>query len=216
MQHLIKKLGFKEVSDFYKQIADEKLDVNAVIDQYVEIRDHDNANTNGPVRSADEFNYENPDDAIAQGNDDVLVIDSNLKGIDYSLAKCCHPIYGDPIFGFVTINGGIKIHCENCPNATELRKRFGYRIVKARWSGKGSSQYAITIRIIGNDDLGIVNNVTSIISKEEKIVMRSINIDTKDGLFSGNLVVLLADTSRLEQLLKKLRMVKGVKQVSRL
>ena len=216
MQHLIKKLGFKEVSDFYKQIADEKLDVNAVIDQYVEIRDHDNANTNGPVRSADEFNYENPDDAIAQGNDDVLVIDSNLKGIDYSLAKCCHPIYGDPIFGFVTINGGIKIHCENCPNATELRKRFGYRIVKARWSGKGSSQYAITIRIIGNDDLGIVNNVTSIISKEEKIVMRSINIDTKDGLFSGNLVVLLDDTSRLEQLLKKLRMVKGVKQVSRL
>lgn len=216
MQHLIKKLGFKEVSDFYKQIADEKLDVNAVIDQYVEIRDHDNANTNGPVRSADEFNYENPDDAIAKGNDDVLVIDSNLKGIDYSLAKCCHPIYGDPIFGFVTINGGIKIHCENCPNATELRKRFGYRIVKARWSGKGSSQYAITIRIIGNDDLGIVNNVTSIISKEEKIVMRSINIDTKDGLFSGNLVVLLDDTSRLEQLLKKLRMVKGVKQVSRL
>ena len=216
MQHLIKKLGFKEVSDFYKQIADEKLDVNAVIDQYVEIRDHDNANTNGPVRSADEFNYENPDDAIAQGNDDVLVIDSNLKGIDYSLAKCCHPIYGDPIFGFVTINGGIKIHCEKCPNATELRKRFGYRIVKARWSGKGSSQYAITIRIIGNDDLGIVNNVTSIISKEEKIVMRSINIDTKDGLFSGNLVVLLDDTSRLEQLLKKLRMVKGVKQVSRL
>ena len=216
MQHLIKKLGFKEVSDFYKQIADEKLDVNAVIDQYVEIRDHDNANTNGPVRSADEFNYENPDDAIAQGNDDVLVIDSNLKGIDYSLAKCCHPIYGDPIFGFVTINGGIKIHCENCPNATELRKRFGYRIVKARWSGKGSSQYAIKIRIIGNDDLGIVNNVTSIISKEEKIVMRSINIDTKDGLFSGNLVVLLDDTSRLEQLLKKLRMVKGVKQVLRL
>ena len=88
--------------------------------------------------------------------------------------------------------------------------------MKARWSGKGSSQYAITIRIIGNDDLGIVNNVTSIISKEEKIVMRSINIDTKDGLFSGNLVVLLDDTSRLEQLLKKLRMVKGVKQVSRL
>ena len=88
--------------------------------------------------------------------------------------------------------------------------------MKARWSGKGSSQYAITIRIICNDDLGIVNNVTSIISKEEKIVMRSINIDTKDGLFSGNLVVLLDDTSRLEQLLKKLRMVKGVKQVSRL
>ena len=96
-----------------------------------------------------------------------------------------------------------------------LPKRFGYRVVKARWSGKGSSQYAITLRVIGNDDIGIVNNITSIISKEEKIVMRSISIDSDDGLFSGNLTVMLDDTSKLEALIKKLRTVKGVKQVSR-
>lgn len=137
-------------------------------------------------------------------------------GIDYTLAKCCHPIYGDPIFGFVTINGGIKIHCTNCPNAPELRKRFGYRIVKARWSGKGSSQYNITLRIIGNDDIGIVNNITSVISKEEKIVMRSINIDSNDGLFRGNIVIQIDDTSRLESLLRKLRTIKGVKSAVRL
>ena len=215
MAHLIKKLGFKETSDFYKQIADEKLDANEVIDQYVALRDHESS-TAGPARSAGEFSYEKPEEPTTKGSDDVLVIDRNLKGVDYSLAKCCQPIYGDPVFGFVTVTGGIKIHCENCPNAPELRKRFGYRIVKARWSGKGISQYSITLRVVGNDDIGIVNNITSIISKEEKIEMRSISIDSHDGLFSGNLTVQIDDTSRLEALLRKLRTVKGIKQVSRI
>ena len=217
MMHLIKKMGFKLVTDFYKQIADEKLDVNEVIEKYVEVRDYDqNLNAATPVRSATEFNYENPDEEIARSNEDVLVIDRNLKGVDYSLAKCCQPIYGDPVFGFVTVSGGIKIHRANCPNAPELRKRFGYRIVKARWSGKSAGQYSITIKVIGNDDLGIVNNITSIISKEEKIVMRSINIDSHDGLFDGNIVVQLEDVGKLESLMKKIRAVKGVKQVTRI
>ena len=138
------------------------------------------------------------------------------KGLDFSLAKCCHPIYGDPVFGFVTVSGGIKIHRDDCPNAPEMRKRFGYRVVKARWSGKGTSQYAITLRVIGNDDIGIVSNISNIISKDEKIVMRSINIESNDGLFSGNLVVLLDDNSKLNMLIKKLRTVKGVKEVMRI
>lgn len=153
---------------------------------------------------------------MARDNDDVLVIDQSLKGVDYTLAKCCHPIYGDPIFGFITVSGGIKIHRQNCPNAPELRKRFGYRIVKARWSGKGASKYAITLRIIGNDDIGIVSNITNVISKEENLVMRNINIDSHDGLFSGNLVVLINDATKTASLIKKLRGIKGVKQVTRL
>ncbi|SNU11708.1 GTP pyrophosphokinase [Prevotellaceae bacterium KH2P17] len=217
MNHLIKKMGFKEISDFYKQIADEKLDVNSIIEQYIELRDHSqNTGMQKAAESAEKFEYDNPDEDIARQNDDVLVIDRNLKGVDYSLAQCCHPIYGDDVFGFVTVSGGIKIHRKDCPNAPELQRRFGYRIVKARWSGKGSSQYSITLRVIGNDDIGIVSNITNIISKEEKIVMRSINIDSNDGLFSGNMVVMLDDTSRLEALIKKLRTVKGVKQVSRI
>ena len=220
MSHLIKKMGFKEMSDFYRQLVDEKIDANDVIDQYVEYRDHEaGLKTSGVVRSAGEYKFESQQDLQMKrlaGNDDELVIDQNLKGLDYSLAKCCRPIYGDPIFGFVTVNGGIKIHSKGCPNAPELRKRFGYRIVKARWSGKGASQYNITLRIVGNDDLGIVNNITSIISKEEKIVMKSINIDSHDGLFSGNLDVLVEDTGKLESLLKKLRTVRGVKSVVRL
>ena len=219
MQHLIKKLGFKETSDFYRQIADGTLDVNHVIDKYVELQQGEQPVTgNNIAQTAADFVLDNAQLSTlnAQLSDDVLVIDRNLKGIDYQLARCCQPIYGDKVFGFVTVSGGIKIHREDCPNAAELKKRFGYRVVKARWSGKGSSQYAITLRVIGNDDIGIVNNLTSIISKDEKLVLRSINIDSHDGLFSGNLVIMINDNTHLESLIKKLRTVRGVKQVSRL
>ena len=216
MGHLIKKMGFKEVSDFYKQIADGKLDPNDVITTYLELRDHLQNNKDKETRSAEGFNFENPDEEILRDNEDVLTIDRNLKGIDYQLAPCCNPIYGDPIFGFVTVSGGIKIHRQDCPNAPEMRRRFGYRIVKARWSGKGQSKYAITLRIIGNDDIGVVSNITNIISKDEKIVMRSINIDSHDSLFSGNLTIQIEDTARLQNLIKKLKGVKGVKQIERI
>ena len=218
MSHLIKKLGFKETNDFYKRIADETLDINHVIEKYQKVQAHDNnlLTTQQPVRSADEYNYENPAEELANSSSDVLVIDRNLKGIDYQLANCCRPIYGDKVFGFVTVNGGIKIHRCDCPNAPELRKRFGYRIVKAKWSGKDGAQYTTTLKIIGNDDIGIVNNITSVIAKEEKIMMRSINIDSHDGLFSGNLEIKVEDNTKLNLLIKKLRTIKGVKQIIRL
>ncbi len=217
MARLVKKLGFKEVSDFYKQIVDGSLDVNVEIDTYVDLQNRESGHgADGPARSAEEFCFQNINTGVSRGNDDVLVIDRNLKGIDYQLARCCNPIYGDDVFGFVTINGGIKIHRTDCPNAPEMRKRFGYRVVRAKWSGKGTSQYSITLRIIGNDDIGIVNNLTSIISKDEKLTLRSISIDSNDGLFRGNLVVMIDDTSRMEALIRKLRTVKGVKQVERI
>jgi GTP pyrophosphokinase len=219
MQVLIRKLGFKEVSDFYRQVANGELDVNTIIEKYVELQQGDQPVTgNNVAQTAADFVLDDSKlpTANAKLADDVLVIDRNLKGIDYQLARCCQPIYGDKVFGFVTINGGIKIHREDCPNAPELRKRFGYRIVKAKWSGKGTSQYAITLRIIGNDDIGIVNNLTNIISRDEKLILRSINIDSHDGLFSGNLTIMIDDNTRLEALIKKLRTVKGVKQVERI
>jgi GTP pyrophosphokinase len=195
------------------------LDVNQVIDKYVELQQGEQPVTgNNVAQTAADFVLDNSQltSFSSQLSDDVLVIDRNLKGVDYQLARCCQPIYGDKVFGFVTVSGGIKIHREDCPNAPELKKRFGYRVVRARWSGKGGSQYAITLRVIGNDDIGIVNNLTSIISKDEKLVLRSINIDSHDGLFSGNLEIMIDDNSRLESLIRKLRTVKGVKQVSRL
>ena len=218
LMHLMKRLGYKEASEFYRHIASGQLDVNYVADKYVEEKQRESTVTGDNLaRSAAGFQFD--ETLVAQqnmGSDDVLVIDKNLKGIDFQLSKCCHPIYGDAVFGFVTAGGGIKIHRVDCPNAPELRKRFGYRIVKAKWSGKGSSMYSITLRVVGNDDIGIVNNLTSIISKDERLVLRSINIDSHDGLFSGNLEVMLDDTSRMEALIKKLRTVKGVKQVTRI
>ena len=218
MARTIKKMGYKENSDFYKDIAEEKIDPNSIIEKYIAERDHDLnvTNTTRPAASAAEFEYENPTEEMMRQYDDVLVIDENLKGIDFELAHCCHPIYGDPIFGFVTVSKGIKVHRSDCPNAKELQRRFGYRIVKAKWSGKGTSKYAITLRIIGNDDIGIVSNITNIISKEDKLVMRGINISSKDGLFSGNITVMIDDASRTEALIKKLSAVKGVKQVMRI
>ncbi len=217
MQLLIRKLGFKEVSDFYRQISSGELDAGHVIDRYIELQQGDQPVTgNNVAESAANFVLDESRLSTNAIQDDVLVIDRNLKGIDYQLARCCQPIYGDSVFGFVTVSGGIKIHREDCPNAPELKKRFGYRIVRAKWSGKGSSQYAITLRVIGNDDIGIVNNLTSIISKDEKLVLRSINIDSHDGLFNGNLTIMIDDNTRLESLMKKLRTVKGVKQVMRI
>ena len=217
MARLIKKLGFKETTDFYKQVYDEKLDANDVIEKYIELRDSE-ANQSRNAQSAESYEYISQDNIAAKGkpDDDVLIIGKDLKGLDFSLAKCCNPIYGDPVFGFVTINGGIKIHRENCPNAPEMKKRFGYRIVKAKWSGKGTSKYTITLRVIGNDDIGIVNNITNVISKDERISMRNINIDSYDGLFKGNITVTVDDTGKVDALIKKLTNVKGVKQVTRL
>ena len=217
MMRTMKKLGYKEASDFYRDIASETLDVGVIIDKYLELQQGEKVVTgDNQARSADEFVFDERVAPTTTQNEDVLVIDQNLKGVDYHLAHCCNPIYGDDVFGFVTAGGGIKIHRCDCPNAPEMKRRFGYRIVKAKWSGKGGSQYSITLRVIGNDDLGIVNNLTSIISKDEKLVLRSINIDSNDGLFRGNLVIMINDNTRLETLIKKLRTVKGVKQVERI
>ena len=217
MMRLIKRMGYKVVTEFYQAVADETLDVNDIIDRYVEQQKRESdAREEIQYRSAEGYNLPTPVNEETTAKEDVLVIDQNLKGLDYKLAKCCNPIYGDDVFGFVSVTGGIKIHRCDCPNAAELHSRFGYRIVKARWAGKSQgTQYPITLRVVGHDDIGIVTNITSIISKETGITLRSISIDSHDGLFSGTLTVMVGDTGHLEALIKKLRTVKGVKQVSR-
>ncbi len=217
LMHTIKRMGYKVVTDFYAALAGGSIDTNEVIEAYTaQLRyDKGESERTSPTLGADAFVLNDEKDKRKTVTEDVLVIDQNLRGIDFQMARCCQPVYGDEVFGFVTSGGGIKIHRNDCPNAHDLRERFGYRIVRALWAGKHGSQYPITLRVIGNDDLGIVNNITSIISKEEKILLRSISIDSHDGLFSGNLTVMLEDTSRLQQLIKKLKTVKGVKNVTR-
>ena len=219
LMHTMTRLGYRVVTDFYTALASGRLDTNNVLEAYAVQLRHDRGEEEkaAPAQSAEQYVMQADENLrkSSAAQEDVLVIDSNIRGLDFQMAKCCQPVYGDKVFGFVTSGGGIKIHRENCPNAPQLRERFGYRIVKAMWSGKGTGQYAITLHVIGNDDIGIVNNITSIISKEEKIQLRSISIDSHDGLFSGTLTVMLEDTARLEKLLKKIKTVKGIKNVSR-
>ena len=216
LNQLIKKLNYKEAGDFFADILDNKIDLNVTLDTYVELQKRDaGVGERAEVKSAEEFNFREVVEPISGASDDVLVIDRNLKGVEFQMARCCHPVYGDDVFGFVSVSGGIKIHRETCPNAHDMRTRFPYRIVKARWAGKGGSTYPITLHVVGQDDLGIVNNITSIIAKEEHIMLRNISIESNDGLFYGELTVMVDDTTQLNGLIKKIRTVRGVKAVSR-
>lgn len=215
LSRLAKKKGFKTVSDFYQEIAREKLDVLVVRDAYLDLDKKEQNPDVVEMRSAEGFTSEKHA-RESDSKEDVLVIGQDLKNVDFKLSKCCNPIYGDEVFGFVSVTGGIKIHRTDCPNAPEMISRFAYRIVKAKWSGKSvGSQYPITLRIVGHDDIGIVTNITSLISKEKNMTLRSISVDTNAGLFQGNLTIMVSDNKDLEQIIKKIRLVKGVKNVSR-
>jgi GTP pyrophosphokinase len=213
LMRLIKKMGYKNVTGFYADIANEHLDVNTVIDNYLEQEKKEQEWIEHTERSVENYYAPSPAEDVSR-KEDVLVIDKDLTGIEYSLAKCCNPIYGDKIFGFVS-SQGIKIHRLNCPNALSMFKRYGYRIVKARWAGKSGASYPAILKVVGNDDIGIVTNITSVISKENGMMLRAINVDSKDGLFQGTLTVMLSDTSVMDSLIKKIKAIKGVKQVSR-
>ncbi len=212
LMKVIKKLGYKTVTDFYDAIADESLDINNVITEYegLDKKIPDAAE----IRSAEEFQLMTAADDDSTSSD-VLVIGDDTKGINYRLSKCCNPIYGDDVFGFISAEGVIKIHRHDCPNATNIREKYPYRLITTRWSGKLGQQFGATLRIVGNDDLGIVTSITSIINKERDTSLRSISIDSNDGIFQGFLVVGVNDTVALNNLIKKLKTVKGVKDVQR-
>ena len=215
LMRVIKKLGYKTVTDFYNAIASEQLDVNDVINQY-ELMER-KVEDDKEKRSAEEFQLQASEEAAAaQSSDsDVLVIGNDVKGINYRLAKCCNPIYGDDVFGFVSAEGIIKIHRKNCPNAANIFARYPYRIITTRWSGKFGQQFGTTLRVVGIDDIGIVTNITSIINKEKDATLRSISIESHDGLFNGFLVVGVTNKESLNQIIKKIKTVKGVKDVQR-
>ncbi|KAA6340168.1 GTP pyrophosphokinase, partial [termite gut metagenome] len=217
MMHLIKRMGYKSVTDFYQHIADEVSDVNDILEKYIEQQKHDNReDTVSNAQGVENFNLPTPTDDEVVDQEDVLLIDKHLTGVDFKLAKCCNPIYGDEVFGFVTVTNGIKIHRKSCPNANQMRERFGYRIVKAEWTGKSyGTKYTVMLHVVGNNDIGIVTNITSVISKETDVSLRSINIESNDGLFACTLTVMVNDTSRMETLIKKLTTIRGVKQVNR-
>ena len=210
---IAKKFGFKNIHEFYQCLAEDKIEVSRLKDIYILIRDKDNL-VQEEQKSTEGFEHKTELESISL-KEDVLVIDNHLQGIQYNLARCCNPIYGDDIFGFVSVSGGIKIHKTDCPNAPQMMSRFGYRFIKARWAGKSGSQYSCTLKVIGNDDIGIVTNITSLIQKESNVALRSISVDSADGFFHGHLTILISDNKVLENIIKKIKTIKGVKSVER-
>jgi GTP pyrophosphokinase len=214
---LVKQFKYKSVHDFFRDIAIEKLDVVAIKEYLQQLnkkeQDKDPLELQN-IRSAE--NYISAPEEHDRGGDDVLQIDKNLTNVDYSLAKCCNPIFGDDVFGFVAVSGGIRIHRENCPNAEEMRRKYSYRIVKARWTGEAGGNYLTAIRVVGEDDIGIVSNISQIISKELHLKVRSISVDSKEGLFEGTVSVYVNNNQILNALIKKIKGIKGVFSVSRI
>ena len=215
MSRLIVRMGFKGQTPFFHALMEDEITVDDVLKVYEEMH----AQSEQEVHHAEDFDIEKTfvetEKKTAQDTD-VLVIGDNLTGIDFKMAGCCHPIYGDDVTGFVSINGGIRIHRSGCPNLLRMKERYPYRIVRARWSGKSGSQYSITLNVVGQDDIGIVSNISSIINKEPDTLLRSISIDSNGGLFQGHLTVLVSDLSSLDRLVKKLKQIKGVREVERI
>lgn len=213
---VIKRLGYKTATDFYNEISSEKLDIGQIVDSYVALKEkEDETQQIASSRSAQEFVMQPPALSSSESSD-VVIIGEGIKGINFKLSKCCMPIQGDDIMGFIASDGAIKIHKRGCPNARHLMSRYPYRTIKAAWSEiVGGNQFAVPLSIIGNDDIGIVNNITSLITKEKSVSLRSIAIDSNDGLFQGRLVVGVNDTVSLNNLIKKITAIKGVKDVRR-
>ncbi len=216
LTRVIKKFGYKTGTEFYNDIALEKLDVSSVIETYIALyKKEEETTVSGGSRSAQDFVMQPPQETQTE-KDDFIIIGEGIKGINYKLSRCCNPILGDDIIGFISSDGAIKIHKQVCPNAKHLMSKYPYRVIKTIWSGKtGENQFSVPLDIVGNDDLGIVNNITSLISKEKNVVLRSIAIDSHDGLFQGRLVIGVNDISSLNNLIKKIKTIKGVKNVQR-
>lgn len=214
MSRFISKKGYKTSTDFYVAINDEKIEIGTLVEEYLEFLAKQQE-TAKPHETAENFVLQHKAESDEHFHDDILVIGNNVKGINYKLSRCCNPIYGDPIVGFVASDGAIKVHRRDCGNVKHLMAKYPYRIIKSQWSGKLGKQFAATLKVVGNDDIGIVSNITSLINKEGDTVLRSVSINSTGGLFEGFLVIGIDSLGNLDLLIKKIKNLKGVKDVQR-
>jgi len=213
IRRIIQHFKYRDAIDLYFDVATEKVDL-LQIKEFLSQVDKPQEAKPGKIEEED---LERLVTKTPQESGDYLVIDEKLANVEYKLAPCCNPIHGDAIFGFVTIGSGITIHRKNCPNAHQLMSRYGYRVVKARWTqAEKGAFFPVTLHITGVDDLGIVSNISDVISKDLQVNMRSISIDSNDGMFEGSITLFVKDTQHLEALVRKLKKVKGVMNIRRL
>ncbi len=212
IRRLLKKYKLPNATEFYCQVANGKIVLSEVKDYLTSDVDE----TDKPVQSIAELETIKRDTPAGSGLEDFLIVDEKVVNVDYKLAKCCSPIMGDSIFGFVTINEGIKIHRTNCPNAVQLLGKYGYRVVKTKWTRSGpESVFPVDIRVSGEDHTTIINNISEAISKDLKISVRSISIDASEGMFTGKISLRVKDIDHLQSLIKRIASIKGIYSVSR-
>nr|WP_321486170.1 RelA/SpoT family protein [uncultured Draconibacterium sp.] len=213
IRKILKHFGFKLAVDFYFDVASGKIDTLEVKSLFIEKEE----DSNTTKKTVEELLPTNEAKSLAyDGGEDFLIIDNNLKNVNYKLAKCCNPVFGDRIFGFVTISEGIKIHRASCPNAPQMKERFPYRIIKTVWKDNTSnSSFLTSLHISGTDEVGIISEITHTIAKDIGTQMRSINISSDKGNFEGILQISVYNLDHLEFLIHKLKKVKGVISVTR-
>lgn len=211
IQKIIGHFKLNSTLDLYYFIATEKIDLA----QVKSILTKPEKPTTRNINRIDENNFESLVKSNSTKNEDMLIIDDKIGKIDYTLAQCCNPIPGDDIFGFVTVSEGIKIHRVSCPNAVQLLSKYGYRVVKAKWTRASEVSFLAGIRITGLDDIGIISGISTVISTDLKVNMRSISVVSNDGMFEGDIMVYVHDTHHLDVLMRKLKEVRGVLKVSR-
>ena len=214
LSRFISRKGYKTMTDFYVAIDEEKIDISTLVEEYLDFQAKQQE-TNKTHETAENFVLQHKGGDDDRGSDDILVIGNNVKGINYKLSRCCNPIYGDAIVGFIASDGAIKVHRRDCGNVKHLLAKYPYRIIKSQWSGKVGKQFAATLKVVGNDDIGIVSNITSLINKEGDTVLRSVTINSMGGIFEGYLVIGINSLDNLDALIKKIKNLKGVKDVQR-
>ena len=213
IRKVIQHFKYRDAIDLYFDVATEKVELLQIKEL---LTSSEKALEVKPER-IEETTVDRLVKTASRQSGDFLVIDEKLANVEYKLSPCCNPILGDAIFGFVTISSGISIHRTNCPNAQQMLSRYGYRVVKARWSSNDKDVFfPVTLLITGMDDLGIVSNISDVISKDLQVNMRSISIESIDGMFEGSITLFVKDTQHLEALTRKLKKVKGVLNIKRL
>ena len=209
---LVKHYKTKTSIELYHAVATDKIELRAVKKLLLQEENIEKETVVENVEALPNKKHEN-----FEGRDDYLIIDNSLSNVNYRLAKCCNPIPGDQVFGFVTIGSGITIHRLSCPNAKRLKEKYSYRVLPVKWKESiDSPSFQSALRIGGMDTLGLVGEITKVVSDDMKVNMRSITFDTRDGRFEGRLVLQIKDTNHLEQLIHKIGKIQGVEKVQRL
>lgn len=216
LNKLLKYYNIKEATHFYASLGNEKIDVSEVKDILTEKEKEAEKVEKNNETEVKEKETREPQKESPTEKEDYILIGDELKGVDYKLAKCCNPVYGDDILGFVTKTEGIKIHRAGCVNAQHLMAQYDYRVVPVQWKNtREKSSFQTRIRVSGIDEIGMVNRISDIISNYMKVKMRSISIDSDDGLFDGYINLYVSDTKTLQSLISKLKQEKGILKVTR-